>query len=159
MQRPPSFDSQTLSRNHRFSVTALPVATRCQAVDVARKTTTVWRTVATGGRWTLPGKPRPSSNRSHPLPSGGCCQEDLHRHPIVATRCQVVDVARKTTTVWRTVATGGRWTLPGRPPPSSNRSHPLPSGGCCEEDYHRLANGGYGRAVDVARKTPTVIQS
>ena len=27
------------------------VATRCQAVEVARKISTVWRTVATGKRW------------------------------------------------------------------------------------------------------------
>ena len=27
------------------------VATRCQAVEVARKISTVWRTVATGERW------------------------------------------------------------------------------------------------------------
>ena len=93
----------------------------------------------------LRGKPPPSSNRSHPLPSGGCCEENFHR-PVVATRCQAVDVARKTstvwrtvatlivatrcqavdaarktTTVWRTVATGGRWMLRGRPPPSGER--------------------------------------
>jgi hypothetical protein len=46
--------------------------------------------------------------------------------------------------------------LPGKSPPSSNRSHPLPSGGCCEENLHRLANGGYRRAVDAARKISTV---
>ena len=84
------------------------------------KTTTVWRAVATGG--------------------GGRCEEDHHRlasggygsvatgavdDSYVATRCQAVEVARKTTTVWRAVATGG--------------------GGRGEEDYHRLASGGYGR--------------
>jgi hypothetical protein len=31
---------------------------------------------------------------------------------------------------------------------SPNRSNLRPSGGCGEEDYHRLANGGYGKAVD-----------
>jgi hypothetical protein len=78
---------------------------------------------------------------------------------LIAICDQAVDVARKISTVWRTVATGGRWTLRGRSSPSSNRSHPLPSGGRCEEDLHRLANGGYGRAVDVARKIFTVVQS
>ena len=47
--------------------------------------------------------------------------------------------------------------LPGIFPPSGERwlresggsdgSHPLPSGGCCQEYFHRLANGGYGRTV------------
>jgi hypothetical protein len=70
-------------------------------VDVARKISTVWRTVATlNSQFSIP--------RSHPLPSGGGGQENLHRHPIVATRCQAVDVARKISTVWRTVATGDR---------------------------------------------------
>ena len=41
----------------------------------------------------------------------------------VAIRCQAVDVARKISTVWRTVATGERWLW---------------------------ENGGYGRMVDVA---------
>ena len=59
-----------------------------EAVDVARKISTVWRTVATGG--------------------GGRRQENLHRRPMVATRCQAVVVARKISTVWRTVATGVR---------------------------------------------------
>ena len=56
-----------------------------------------------------------------------------------------------------------RWRWRGRFPPSGERwlranvvtgergcvlcSHPLPSGGCGEEDFHRLANGGYGRTV------------
>ena len=53
----------------------------------------------------LPGKPPPSGERWL-RGGGGCCQENLHRHPIVATRCQAVDVARKISTVWRTVATG-----------------------------------------------------
>ncbi len=39
----------------------------------------------------------------------------------VATRCQAVDVARKTTTVWRAVATGERWMLRGKSPPSGER--------------------------------------
>jgi hypothetical protein len=131
----------------------------------------------------LRGKLPPSSHRSHPLPSGGCCQENLHRRPIVATRCQAVDVARKISTVWRTVATGKR--CDGRTAPivatrcqavevarkistvwrtvatgerwlrenGTHRSHPLPSGGCCEENLHRLANGGYGQAVRRANCT------
>jgi hypothetical protein len=107
------------------------VATRCQAVDVARKISTVWRTVATGKR----------------------C--DGRTAPIVAIRCQAVDVARKISTVWRTVATGDRWTLRGKLPPSGERWL-RESGGCCEENYHRLASGGYERSVDVARKTTTV---
>jgi L-lactate permease len=60
------------------------VAIRCQAVDVARKVSTVWRTVATG--------------------KGGYGR--MVDVADVAIRCQAVDVARKTTTVWRTVATG-----------------------------------------------------
>jgi hypothetical protein len=131
------------------------VATRCQAVVVARKISTVWRTVATGGRWMWRGKPPPSGERWL-REGGGRCQENLHRRPIVATRCQAVVVARKISTVWRTVATGGRWMLRGKSPPTSNRSHPLPSGGRGQEDLHRLANGGYGRAVVVVRKISTV---
>ena len=46
------------------------VAIRCQAVDVARKTTTVWRTVATGnggyGRMVVMGEWWLWEN-------GGCC--------------------------------------------------------------------------------------
>jgi hypothetical protein len=87
----------------------------------------------------LRGIPPPSSYRSHPLPSGGPCEEILHRLPIVATRCQAVDLARKSSTVWRTVATGERQLRENE----TNRSHPLPSGGCCQENLHRLANGGY----------------
>jgi len=132
---------------------------RCQAVDVARKTTTVWRAVATGGggcgeedyhrhsivataakRWRWRGRLPPSFNRSHPLPSGGCGEENYHR-----------------------LANGGygrRWMWRGRLPPSFNRSHPLPSGGCCEEGYHRHSIVATRcQAVDVARKTTTVIQS
>ena len=45
-----------------------------------------------------------------------------------------VGSARKITTVWRTVATGVRWK--------------------CEENHHRLANGGYGSAVEVRGKSP-----
>jgi molybdenum cofactor biosynthesis enzyme len=141
---------------------------RCQAVDVARKTTTVWRTVATGEggygrRWRLRGRLPPSFNRSHPLPSGGCGEEDYHRHSIVATRCQAVDVARKTTTVWRTVATGGggcgeedyhRHSIVAtrcqavevaRKTTTVWRAVATGGGGCYEEDFHRLASGGYGR--------------
>jgi hypothetical protein len=33
------------------TVDVADVATRCQAVDVARKISTVWRTVATGKWW------------------------------------------------------------------------------------------------------------
>jgi hypothetical protein len=51
-----------------------------------------------------------------------------------------------------------RWMWRGRFPPSGERwlrenggcvlcSHPLPSGGCGEEDFHRLASGGYGGTV------------
>jgi hypothetical protein len=51
-----------------------------------------------------------------------------------------VDVARKISTVWRTVATlNSQFSI--------LRSHPLPSGGRCEENLHRLANGGYLRTV------------
>jgi hypothetical protein len=56
----------------------------------------------------------PHTDGSHPLPSGGSCEEDAHR-----------------------LANGGY----------THRSHPLPSGGSCEENLHRLANGGYGRTV------------
>jgi L-lactate permease len=69
------------------------VATRCQAVDVARKISTVWRTVATGERWLWE--------------NGGYGR--MVDVADVATRCQAVDVARKISTVWRTVATGKRW--------------------------------------------------
>jgi hypothetical protein len=94
-------------------------------VDVARKTTTVWRAVATGG--------------------GGRCEEDYHR-----------------------LASGGygrRWMLRGRLPPSGERwlrvevatggggygwrwlrvEVATGGGGRGEENYHRLASGGYGR--------------
>jgi hypothetical protein len=84
----------------------------------------------------LPGKPPPSGER--------WLLSILNSQFSVATRCQAVDVARKTSTVWRTVATlNSQFSI--------LRSHPLPSGGCCEEDYHRLANGGYGRAVATQR--------
>jgi L-lactate permease len=69
------------------------VAIRCQAVEVARKTTTVWRTVATGERWLWE--------------NGGYGR--MVDVADVATRCQAVEVARKISTVWRTVATGKRW--------------------------------------------------
>jgi hypothetical protein len=55
----------------------------------------------------------------------------------VATRCQAVEVLRRISTVWRAVATGER-------------------GGCVEGNVHRLANGGYGNAVVVAREMSTV---
>jgi hypothetical protein len=130
---------------HRLPI----VATRCQAVDVARKTSTVWRTVATGERQLRENE----TNRSHPLPSGGPCEENFHRLPIVATRCQAVDVARKTSTVWRTVATGERWLREYE----TYRSHPLPSGGRCEENFHRLPIVATRcQAVDLARKISTV---
>jgi hypothetical protein len=106
-------------------------------VEVARKTTTVWRAVATGGggggeenhhrlanggygrRWRWRGKPPPSGER--------WLREE-------------VDVTRKTSTVWRAVATGGggygrRWL---------RVEVATGGGGGCEEGYHRLASGGYG---------------
>jgi hypothetical protein len=82
-------------------------------------------------RWTLRGRLPPTSHRSHPLPSGGSCEENLHRHPIVATAAkrwmlrgklppsgerwlrECGGSARKITTVWRTVATGERWLREG----------------------------------------------
>jgi len=80
-------------------------------------------------------------NRSHPLPSGGRHQEDLHRlatrgyvgwnrsHPLPSGGHHQEDLHR--------LATRGYvgW----------NRSHPLPSGGHHQEDHHRLATRGYGR--------------
>jgi len=69
------------------------VAIRCQAVDVARNISTVWRTVATGERWL-----RASGGY-------GRAVDDSY----VAIRCQAVDVARNISTVWRAVATGERW--------------------------------------------------
>jgi hypothetical protein len=82
-----------------------------------------------------PGKPPPSSYRSHPLPSGGCGQENLHRLANGGYG-RAVDVARKISTVWRTVATGERWMWPGKSPPSGER--------------------WLREAVDVARKISTV---
>jgi hypothetical protein len=118
---PPSGE-RWLRGNGGYGRTAPIVAIRCQAVDVARKISTVWRTVATGER----------------------C--DGRTAPIVATRCQAVEVARKTPTVWRTVATAKRWMLRGKSPPSGERWLRA-SGGGCQENLHRLANGGYGRTV------------
>jgi hypothetical protein len=89
------------------------VAIRCQAVVVARKMSTVWRTVATGdgGRF------------------------------LCSHRCQAVVVARKMSTVWRTVATIAVGS-------GEENVHRLATGGydrggSGEEDVHRLANGGY----------------
>ncbi len=107
-----------------------------EGVDVARKTTTVWRAVATGARWRLRGKSPPSGERwlrasggygrAVATGGGGRSEENLHRlasggygrgwmlrgkSPPSSNRshrCQAVDVARKTTTVWRAVATGAR---------------------------------------------------
>jgi hypothetical protein len=94
-----------------------------EAVDVARKISTVWRTVATGERWIWPGKSPPSGERWLRV-SGGCRQENLYRLANGGYG-RAVDVARKISTVWRTVATGERWLRE--------------NGGC-------MANGGYGRA-------------
>jgi len=79
---------------------------------------------------------------------------------LVATRCQAVGVARKTSTVWRRVATfaacgnssppaAKRWELRGKRPPSGDawlptmhaatRSYPLQSGGDGQENPHSLA--------------------
>ena len=87
---------------------------------------------------------------------------------LVAIRCQAVGVARKLSTVWRRVATvdacgnssppaAKRWESRGKPPPSGDawlpslhaatRRHPLPSGGSCEENVHRLATRGYRRCM------------
>jgi hypothetical protein len=77
----------------------------------------------------------------------------------VATRCQAVEVARRISTVWRTVATGERGYGGARLRGNGGCvlcSHPLPSGGCVEENFHRLANGGYGNAVVVLREMSTV---
>ena len=82
---------------------------------------------------------------SHPLPSGGCGEEDFHRLANGGYG-RTVGVARKISTVWRAVATGERWVWRGRFPPSGERWL-RGSGGCGEEDFHRLANGGYGGTV------------
>ena len=50
-------------------------------------------------------------------------------------------------TVWRAVATGERWLRGNR----AEGSQLLPSGGCCQEYLHRLANGGYGGTVATAK--------
>ena len=53
------------------------------------------------------------THRSHPLPSGGCRQENLHYGSPPARE--------------RWLRENGGYTL---------RSHPLPSGGCCQENLH-----------------------
>jgi hypothetical protein len=45
--------------------------------------------------------------------------------------------------------------LRGKLPPSGERWL-REGGGCGQENIHRLANGGYGEAVDVARQISTV---
>jgi hypothetical protein len=102
-------------------------------------------------RWMLRGRLPPTSHRSHPLPSGGCCQENLHRHPIVAT------AAKRWMLRGKSPPSGERWLranggygraleVRGKSPPSGERW--LREGvGSCEENLHRLANGGYGRTV------------
>jgi hypothetical protein len=87
------------------------VAIRCQAVDVARNISTVWRAVATGERWL---RESGEADGSHPLPSGGCGQEYFHRLASGG--------------YGRAVATGERWL---RASGEADGSHPLPSGGCC----------------------------
>ena len=111
-----------------------------------------------------PGKSPPSSHRSHPLPSGGCrpgksppsgerwlreC-ETYRSHPLPSGGCGQENLHR--------LANGGygrRWMWLGKSPPSGERWLRV-SGGCRQENLYRLANGGYGRAVDVARKISTV---
>ncbi len=54
----------------------LKVAIRCQAVEVARKMSTVWRAVATDASG---GYGASDAEGSHPLPSGGSSEENVHR--------------------------------------------------------------------------------
>jgi len=76
-------------------------------VDVARAVDVA--DVATAAkRWKWPGRLPPSGERW--LRVGGGCGRMVDVAD-VATRCQAVDVARKTTTVWRAVDTGEWWML------------------------------------------------
>gem|GEM_PF-4003605 len=101
------------------------VATRCQAVGVARKTSTVWRRVVTCltcptcltcltsqqarlpfSRWREKGPGDEGGDRAaatfNALGTAVPCYDGVL---YVAIRCQAVGVTRKTSTVWRRVAT------------------------------------------------------
>jgi len=103
------------------------VATRCQAVGVARKTSTVWRRVVTCltcptcltcltsqqarlpfSRWREKGPGDEGGDRAaatfNALGTAVPCYDGVL---YVAIRCQAVGVTRKTSTVWRRVATVG----------------------------------------------------
>ena len=91
------------------------VAIRSQAVVAVRV-----KPPPSGDRW-LRRQVATGFLRSHPLPSGGSRDNNLHR--------------LATGGYQRQVATGFL------------RSHPLPSGGSRDNNLHRLATGGYQRQV------------
>ena len=137
------------------------VQTTDRGTYLCRRTTTP----PSGERWLREN----GTLRSHLLPSGGCCQENLHRlanggygrtAPIVATRCQAVDAARKiSTTEPHRLANGGY-----------GRTAPFVATRCqavdvarkiSTTDLHRLANGGYNyrRLRQFRRTTPVLLSS